>query len=84
MEKLKKYRADFAFGTYFCDLLNTATANPLINSGDAVLVVYDESPNTIYAGCPVSPIKKGWTRKEFKDFEAHQMNNIVKYIVKYI
>lgn len=47
MEKLKKYRADFAFGTYFCDLLNTATANPLINSGDAVLVVYDESPNTI-------------------------------------
>lgn len=43
-------------------------------------MVYDESPNTIYAGCPVSPIKKGWTRKEFKDFEAHQMNNIVKYI----
>ena len=41
MEKLKKYRADFAFWTYFCDLLNTATANPLINSGDAVLVVYD-------------------------------------------
>lgn len=39
-----------------------------------------EPQNTIYAGCPACPIKRGWTRREFKDFETNPMQNIVKYL----
>ena len=39
-----------------------------------------EASNTIYAGCPAYPIKRGWTRKEFKDFETYPVQNIVKYL----
>ena len=40
----------------------------------------DETSNTIFAGCPARPIKTGWTRKEFKDFETNPMQNIVEYL----
>lgn len=39
-----------------------------------------ETINTIYAGCPACPIKRGWTRVEFKNFETNPMQNIVKYL----
>lgn len=40
----------------------------------------EETLNTIFAGCPARMVKKGWTRKEFKDFETNPIENIVEYL----
>lgn len=40
----------------------------------------NEDENSIYAGCPAIPVKRDWTRIEFKKFETDPIVNIIKYL----
>lgn len=53
----------------------------IIASNSLVNADFKDIPaNTIYAGIPAKPMKSGWTRQEFKQFETEPMTDITHFL----